>query len=221
MRRSGIPLRIAVAWSSSGVLVRVRAVAVQPMQEFDRRAQADGPGNVGRAGLELVGQRVVGGLGEGHREDHLAAALPGRHALEQLFAPVQNADAGGTEHLVAGKGVEIAAQLLHVDRHVRHGLRAVDERDDAARLGGGDQAPNRQHRARARSKRARRQTAACAASSAPRPRPTWTSPRESIGRHHQGGAGLFANHLPRHDVGVMLQMRDRGFRRRASSVGRA
>ena len=152
------------------IRARARRRRSSVQDEIHRRAQADGAGDIGRAGLEFVGQSVVGGLGERHGKDHLAAALPRRHALEQLLAPVEHADAGGTEHLVAGERIEIAAQFLHVDRHVRDGLRAVDQGGDAARLGGGDQAPDRQHRARAHSIHARRRASACADSSAPRPR---------------------------------------------------
>ena len=38
---------------------------------------------------------IVGRLLERDRQDHVAAALPWRHALEQLLAPIQHADAGG------------------------------------------------------------------------------------------------------------------------------
>ena len=39
----------------------------------------------------------------------------------------EHADAGRAEDLVAGEGVEIGAEGLHVDADVRHALRAVDE----------------------------------------------------------------------------------------------
>jgi hypothetical protein len=104
-------------WHSRAGRVRAHAPhrQIQPLEEIHRGAQADGAGNVRRAGLEFVGQGVVGGLLEAHGQNHVAAALPGRHALEQRLAAVQHADAGGAEHLVAGEGVEIAAQFLHVD----------------------------------------------------------------------------------------------------------
>ncbi len=89
-----------------------------PSQVVDRRRQADGARDVRRARLELPRQLVVGGLLERHRQDHVAAALPRRHRLEQLLAAVQHADAGRAEHLVAGEAVEIAAERLHVD-HAR------------------------------------------------------------------------------------------------------
>ena len=42
-------------------------------------------------------------------------------------APVEHADAGRAEHLVARKDVEVAVERLHVDGKVRHRLRAVDQ----------------------------------------------------------------------------------------------
>ena len=44
---------------------------------------------------------------------------------------VEDADAGGAEDLVAGEGVEIGVERLHVHCHVRRGLRAVDQRHGA------------------------------------------------------------------------------------------
>ena len=48
-------------------------------------------------------------------------------------APVQHADAGRPERLVPGPAVEVGAERAHVDRHLRHRLRAVDERHRAGR----------------------------------------------------------------------------------------
>ena len=42
---------------------------------------------------------------------------------------------GGAVGLVAGEGVEVAVEILHVDRHVHGGLAAVDQHRDAARMG--------------------------------------------------------------------------------------
>ena len=39
----------------------------------------------------------------------------------------EHADARRAEDLVAGEDEEVAAERLHVDRHVRDGLRAVEE----------------------------------------------------------------------------------------------
>ena len=49
-------------------------------------------------------------------------------AFSSFGLAVQHADAGGPEHLVAGERVEIGVERLHVDLHVRRGLRAVHQR---------------------------------------------------------------------------------------------
>ena len=67
-----------------------------------------------------------------HVADHLAAALIGPHGLEMLLLAVEHADAGRAVELVAGEGVEIAIEVLHVDREMHRALRAVDQHGDAA-----------------------------------------------------------------------------------------
>ena len=94
----------------------------------------DRRGDRRRAGLEFVRNRVVRGLLEGHRQDHVAAALEGLHALEQRRLAVEDADPGRTAHLVAGERVEVAVEVLHVDLQVRDRLRAVDQHRHAARM---------------------------------------------------------------------------------------
>ena len=101
-------------------------------QVVDRGAQADEAGDVRRAGLELVRRVVEHGALEAHLADHLAAADEGRHRGEVLAPRPQRAGAGRAAHLVAGEGVEIAADRGDVDGAVRRGLRAVDDGDDAA-----------------------------------------------------------------------------------------
>ncbi len=67
--------------------------------------------------------------------DHLAAAHEGRHGLEPLALAVEHADAGRPVELVAGEDVEIAVDVLHVDRHMHGALAAVDQHRDAAGVG--------------------------------------------------------------------------------------
>ncbi len=50
----------------------------------------------------------------------------GGMASSTLGLAVDDADAGRAEHLVAGEHEEVAVERLHVDRHVRDRLRAVD-----------------------------------------------------------------------------------------------
>ena len=71
-------------------------------------------------------------------------------AVEQLAAPVQHADPGGAEHLVAGERREVDVERVEVDRLVRHRLAGVQHRQRADRLGPADQfgAPARSRRSR-------------------------------------------------------------------------
>ena len=104
------------------------------LQVVERRAEPDGVGDAGRAGLEAHGRRLVEASFEGDVADHVAAALPRRHRVQQVELSVQDADPGRCEHLVPGERVPVAVEQLHVDRHVRHGLGAVDRAP--ARRGG-------------------------------------------------------------------------------------
>ena len=63
--------------------------------------------------------------------DHFAAAVPWRHRIQNLRASVEHADAGRPAHLMSGKRKEIAAELLHIERHVPDALRSVHEREYA------------------------------------------------------------------------------------------
>ena len=112
----------------------------------ERRAERDGPGDVGRACFELEGQIVVGGLGKGDGADHVAAALVRRHGVEQRALAVEHADAGGPVNLMAAEGVEVAIERLHIDGEVRNGLCSVDEDGDAVAVGQLDHLAQRSHR---------------------------------------------------------------------------
>ena len=58
----------------------------------------------------------------------------GGMASSSASLAVEHADAGRAVDLVAGEGVEVAVELLHVDVQVRHGLRAVDQRRSRRRV---------------------------------------------------------------------------------------
>ena len=94
----------------------------------ERRGQADDAFDVRRARFEFVRQRVVGRLLETDGEDHVAAALPRRHGVEDRLLAVQHAGAGRAVDLVRGERVEVAVELANVDVKMRNALRAVDER---------------------------------------------------------------------------------------------
>ena len=84
-----------------------------------------------RAGFELGGQ--LGGREAVGPDavDHAAAAEERRHGVEQFFAAVEHADAGGAEHLVAAEGEEVGAEFADVRGEVRHALGGVDEHERA------------------------------------------------------------------------------------------
>src|SRR5688572_13819552 len=82
---------------------------------------------MGGSSFKLIRQNVVMSLLESHQADHIAAALIGRHGLEQVRPSVKNSYARGTKQLVARKRVKVAPKLLHIDLEVGHGLRSVDK----------------------------------------------------------------------------------------------
>src|SRR5262249_36257635 len=105
---------------------------------IESRAQTDGPGDVRRACLKLVWQISIRGLGEGHRRDHVPAALPGRHCRQVLFLSVEHADAGWAVNLVAAEYEEIAIEVLHIEFQVRDSLSAVNQHGHATLMRRGD-----------------------------------------------------------------------------------
>ena len=116
-------------------------------------------------------------------------------------------DAGRRKDLVPREHEEIAADLLHVHRHVRHGLRPVDQHPRVVAFGGAGHLRHRQHRADAvRSLRERDQLGA-------RAKQSLVSFQHHLAavvhrNHTDNGALLLGDQLPRHNVGVMLQRRD-------------
>ena len=80
-------------------------------------------------------------------QNHFAAALIRRHGVENLLPAPQHADAGRPANLVAGEREEIAADGLHVHRHMPGALRAVHQRDDAELARAGAQFGDRIHHA--------------------------------------------------------------------------
>ena len=89
--------------------------------------QPDRAGNVRRASLESVRRFLKRALFERDAYDHFASALPRRHRIEKLRASVKHADASRSTHFVSGERKEIAAQFLHIERHVPDALRRVHQ----------------------------------------------------------------------------------------------
>ena len=199
--------RLFAGGGQQRVLVGGQGGAVLLLQPAGGGAQADHAGDIGRARLEFVGQLIPGALFKAHCLDHLAAGLERRHCIEQLAAAEQHAHAGGAEHLVAGKRVEITADLLHVHRVVAHRLGAVHQGPGAGFAGRLDQFRHRGHRAQAVGHLGQRHDAGALAEQLV----------EGVGvdaavlaqrRHLKRGAGALAHLLPGHDIGVVLQRGD-------------
>ncbi len=129
------------------VLVRGDGVHAEIGQVVDGGAETNRLGDHRRAGLEPVRRVGVGRRLHRHELDHLAAAEERRHGRQQFAATPQHADTGRPAHLVAGEGEEVHVEGDHVDRHVRHGLGAVEDDERADLAGPGDQRRDRVDRA--------------------------------------------------------------------------
>ena len=94
---------------------------------LDSGFQRHRAGGVDRTGFELVRQFRKGHAVIADRRDHLAARQERRHGLQVLLLAVQDADAHGRQHLVAGEDEEVDVEVLDVHRHVGHALGAVTD----------------------------------------------------------------------------------------------
>ena len=151
--------------------------------------------------------RVVGRLLERHRQDHVAAALEGLHLLEQRGLAVQRAAARRAADLVTGKRVEIAVERLHVDGDVRHRLRPVDEHRHTVRVRDVDEPLDRRDGPEGvRHVRERRELRALGEELLVVVDEQFAAIVD--GHDLQLRALLLAEHLPRHDVRVVLEVRD-------------
>ena len=115
-------------------------------QIVDRRAQPHGVGDVARAGLEACRRRLVEGPLEGDVLDHVAAALPRRHRVQQVPLAVKRRRCRSARTPCAREHVQVAVERLHVDRHVGHGLGAVDQHQRAVAVGQLDHRRDRRDR---------------------------------------------------------------------------
>ena len=50
--------------------------------------------------------------------NHISATLPGLHLIQEIFLPIDNADARRSENLVSGEYKKIRIQRLKVHAHV-------------------------------------------------------------------------------------------------------
>ena len=183
-------------------------------------ARPTAPEMLGVPASNFARQIVVGRLLERDGQDHVAAALPRRHGLQAAPHGRTGRRCQWAVELVAREGVEVAAQGADIDVRVRNGLRAIDEHDRALRVRGLDDPLHRQDGAQRI-----RDMGDCDELRARRQQLHELVEQQLAAlvdrRHLQRAAGLLAHHLPRDDVGVVLERGDRGSRRPALKRGRA
>ncbi len=83
-------------------------------------------GDVGHAGLEPLRRRREGGVVHEDLLDHGTAGEHGRHLRQQVGATPQASHTGRAEHLVTAESDEVGTEVVHIHRHVRHGLTGID-----------------------------------------------------------------------------------------------
>ena len=163
-----------------------------------------------RARFKLAGQGVVGGLFERDGTNHFAAALVGRHLVQQRALAVQHADTGGAERLVAGERVEVAIEASYIDTHVGCGLGAVQQDQGPHVVSGRDDCLHGIDRSQGVGDMNHRDySGPVAQQSVKRLHVQLTVTVD--GNNHQARARLFADHLPGNDVGVVLHPGDQHF----------
>ena len=190
-----------------GRFIRGDLVDADAVDIVHRRAHGDDAFDVGRARFELVGQVVVGRFLEGDGKDHVAAALPGGHGFQVLRLGVEHAHAGRAIHLVGRAGEEIHVELGNVDGHVGRALRTIQQHGHADGVGfrddffdginGAEGVGNVHHGNELR------------ALVQERIEFFHDHFARIVDRHDlEHGTGFLAEHLPRHDVGVVLHVGD-------------
>ncbi len=127
--------------------------------------------------------------------------------FEQLLPPVKHTDAGRREHLVARKRVPVGVERLHIHRHMRDGLRAIDENARAIAV------RHLRHLLRGRHGAERVRDFGERDELGARPEQLLIRVETNLpvivhGHDLQHRARLRAKLLPRHDIGVMLKPGD-------------
>src|SRR6185369_2812050 len=80
--------------------------------------ETDRARDVWRPAFEPMRRFLKRALFERDAYDHFASAVPRRHRIQKLRASVKDADPSRCTHFVSRKRKKIAAQFLHIDRHV-------------------------------------------------------------------------------------------------------
>jgi len=180
------------------------------IDEIEGRTQPHGPSNIGGAGFQPGGQRSVGRFGESHRLDHVTATSVRGQIFQQGSFAVDDTDTGGAIDLVARKDVEVAVQSLHIDRNMSHGLGTIYDDRDILAVSDADDFLNGVDRTQGIGNVGHGNEFG-----------PWTDKFPHLvqlqltlfvqGDDFQVGTHAFAQHLPRHDVAVVLEVGDENF----------
>ena len=149
---------------------------------------------------------VPGALEVIHRGNHLAAAVPRRRVLQNFLATVERANARGPANLVAAERVEVAADGLHVHGQVARALRAVHERRDAKLPRAGAEVGHGVERAEGVRDVDHREELHLGREQGIQLAQVEQAFVASDGDVAELRAGALGEHLPRHDVAVVLHL---------------
>jgi len=180
-------------------------VQAQPGDVADGGRQTHCPANVGRSRFIFERDVVVNGFFKGDFLDHFPTAHPRRQFLQQLPFSPQRADAGGRVQLVAGKGVQVAAQFLNVHIHVGNSLGSVNQHDGflPVLLGERGHFPHGINRSQRIGNVSHGYDAGAWGKHVPVSFHVQSLARRQ-GNRFQDGARAFAQHLPGNDIGMVF-----------------
>ena len=117
------------------VLVRLDVADAEMTHVVEGCTQSDGVGHVGCTSLKACRRHVVLRAFDGHIFDHVATTLPGLHLVKQILATIHHTDAVGAVDLMTGEDEEVGSQLLHIHRCVSNRLCSVNQHGDVVRVG--------------------------------------------------------------------------------------
>ena len=113
-------------------LVPLDRVEPDRVQVVDRLTETVGLRDRRRPGLELGGRSAHVVFSAVTLRIIDPPSSNGDIRSEEILAAPEDADPGRREHLVAGEGEDVAAELLDVDRAIRNGLTRIDDHDCVA-----------------------------------------------------------------------------------------
>ena len=174
----------------------------------DRDPEAVRLGDRGRPRLELVRQLVPARPVERNRPDHLPAEVERLHRLQQLAPAPERADTARAAELVRRDREEVTTERLHVDRTMRRSLCSIDDHDRALGVCPLGELLDRVDRAERVRDEIVRNDLDVAARSELVERIQLELP-EIVDRDvRELGTGSLGDELPRHEVGVVLELGD-------------